>query len=65
MEYSVLSPGVRVRAGAVVRDSIILTDCEIGTGATVDRAILDKNVVVGDGAHIGFGMDYTPIDTLL
>ena len=59
-EYSVLSPGVRVRAGAVVRDSIVLTDCEIGTGATVDRAILDKNVVVGDGAHIGFGMDYTP-----
>jgi glucose-1-phosphate adenylyltransferase len=60
VEYSVLSPGVRVRAGAVVRDSIILTDCEIGAGATVDRAILDKNGVVGDGAHIGFGMDYTP-----
>ena len=60
VEYSVLSPGVRVRAGAVIRDSIILTDCEIGPEATVDRAILDKNVVVGEGAHIGSGMDYTP-----
>ena len=60
VEYSVLSPGVRVRAGAVIRDSIILTDCEIGTGATVDRTILDKNVVVGEGAQIGFGIDYTP-----
>jgi glucose-1-phosphate adenylyltransferase len=59
VEYSVLSPGVRVRAGAVVRDSIILTDCDIGAGATVDRAILDKNVAVGDGALIGSGMDYT------
>jgi len=60
VEYSVLSPGVRVRAGAVVRDSIILTDCEIGAGAVIDRSILDKNVVVGESSHIGFGMDYTP-----
>jgi glucose-1-phosphate adenylyltransferase len=59
VQYSVLSPGVRVRAGTVVRDSIILTDCDIGTGAIVDRAILDKNVIVGEGVHIGFGMDYT------
>ncbi len=60
VEYSVLSPGVRVRAGAVVRDSIVFTDCDIEAGAFVDRAILDKNVVVGEGAHIGFGTDYTP-----
>jgi len=59
VEYSVLSPGVRVGAGAVVRDSIILTDCRIEPGAIVDRAIVDKNVVVGEGAHIGFGTDYT------
>jgi glucose-1-phosphate adenylyltransferase len=60
VEYSVLSPGVRVGAGAVVRDSIILTDCEIEPGGIVDRTILDKNVGVGEGAHIGFGTDYTP-----
>jgi glucose-1-phosphate adenylyltransferase len=60
VEYSVLSPGVRVHPGAVVRDSIVLTDSEIAPGAVVDRAILDKNVRVGEGAHVGFGMDYTP-----
>jgi glucose-1-phosphate adenylyltransferase len=60
VEYSVLSPGVRVRAGAVVRDSIVLTDCDIGSGAIVDRAILDKNIAVGEMAYIGFGMDYVP-----
>jgi glucose-1-phosphate adenylyltransferase len=53
VERSVLSPGVRVRAGAVVRDAIIFSDCEIGPGAIVERAILDKNVVVGARAHIG------------
>jgi len=34
VEYSVLSPGVRVGAGAVVRDSIILTDCRIEPGGS-------------------------------
>jgi glucose-1-phosphate adenylyltransferase len=60
VEYSVLSPGVRVGAGAVVRDSIVLTDCHIAPEAIVDRAIVDKNVAVGAGARIGFGTDYTP-----
>ena len=54
---SVLSPGVRVEMGAVVRDSIVMFDCVIGAGAVVDRAILDKEVVVGQGAIIGDGPD--------
>jgi len=60
VEYSVLSPGVWVHPGAVVRDSILLTDCDIRAGATIDRSILDKNVVVGENARVGFGIDYTP-----
>jgi len=52
---SVLSPGVRVDVGAVVRDSIVMFDSTIRAGAVVDRAILDKEVVVGQGAIVGEG----------
>lgn len=52
---SVLSPGVRVYEGAVVRDSVILLDTEIGPGAVVDTAIVDKFVRVGPGAVVGGG----------
>jgi glucose-1-phosphate adenylyltransferase len=54
---SVLSPGVRVEVGAMVRDSIIMFDTVIRSGAVVDRAILDKEVVVGPGAIVGEGTD--------
>ena len=54
---SVLSPGVRVEVGAVVRDSIVMFDSVIRAGAVVDRAILDKEVVVGQGATVGAGTD--------
>ena len=60
VERSVLSPGVVVEEGAVVRDSIILFDCVIGAGSVVDRAILDKEVVVGKQCKIGSGDDMTP-----
>lgn len=52
---SVLSPGVRVGPGSRVTDSIILHDCVIEEGATVDLAIMDKRVKVGKGAVIGSG----------
>jgi glucose-1-phosphate adenylyltransferase len=57
---SVLSPGVRVEVGAVVRDSIVMFDSVVRKGAVVDRAILDKEVVVGQGAIVGDGDDLTP-----
>jgi glucose-1-phosphate adenylyltransferase len=57
---SVLSPGVRIEVGAVVRDSIVLFDTVIGQGAIIDRAILDKEVVVGPGAVVGDGPDGPP-----
>lgn len=60
VERSVLSPGVIVEEGAQVRDSIILFDCVIGAGSVVDRAILDKEVIVGKNCRVGFGDDFTP-----
>lgn len=58
VEHSVLSPGVVVHEGAVVRDSIIMTDAVIGPGAYLDRCIIDKHVVVGAGSALGIGDDY-------
>jgi glucose-1-phosphate adenylyltransferase len=55
VEHSVLSPGVRVDIGAVVRDSIVLFDTHVRAGAIVDRAIIDKEVSVGPNAVIGEG----------
>ncbi len=57
---SVLSPGVRVEKGAVVRNSVILNDTVIRAGALVDRCILDKQIEVGAGAQLGVGDADTP-----
>jgi glucose-1-phosphate adenylyltransferase len=57
VEHSVLSPGVYVAEGAVVRDSIIMMDCIIGQDAALDRVILDKEAVVGTGCELGSGSD--------
>jgi glucose-1-phosphate adenylyltransferase len=60
VEYSVLFPGVRVDAGALVRYSIVFDDGEIGSGAVVSRSILDKNVVVGQNVRIGLERQVSP-----
>ena len=52
---SVISPGVVVEEGAVVRDSIVQHRCIIRAGAVVDRSILDKEVTVGRGSVVGEG----------
>ncbi len=57
VERSVLSPGVRVDPGAVVRDSIVMFDTVIRAGAVVDRAIIDKEVSIGPNAVVGMGDD--------
>jgi glucose-1-phosphate adenylyltransferase len=60
---SVLSPGVRVEAGAVVRDSIVMLDTVIGADAVVDRCIVDENVTIGVGAQLGVGDELRPNGT--
>jgi glucose-1-phosphate adenylyltransferase len=58
--HSALSPGVVVKEGAVVRDSVIMNDVIVGEGAVVDRCVLDKEIDIGPGAKLGFGDDNTP-----
>jgi glucose-1-phosphate adenylyltransferase len=52
---SVLSPGVYVSPGAVVKDSVVMNDTWIGPGARLDKVVLDKQVVIGAGATVGTG----------
>jgi glucose-1-phosphate adenylyltransferase len=57
---SVLSPGVRVEKGAVVRDSVIMNDTVIRSGAVINRCILDKEIEVSANVQLGAGKDDTP-----
>jgi glucose-1-phosphate adenylyltransferase len=57
VRQSVISPGVSVLHGASVEDSVLMHGVQIGRDAVVRRAILDKNVVVPDGARIGADPD--------
>jgi glucose-1-phosphate adenylyltransferase len=57
VKNSVLGRGVRVHAGALVEDCVILDNCDIGRRAKIRRAILDKNVRVPEDAEIGYNLD--------
>ena len=59
VEHSVISPGVIIAEGAVVRDSIVMSDGFVGSHSVIDRSILDEGVVVEAGCHLGFGNDLT------
>ncbi len=53
VERSVLGPWIRSESGAVIRDSVLFDNVHVGADAVVQRAILDKNVVVLPGARVG------------
>jgi len=61
VENSVLFPGVSVAAGAVVKDSIVMNSSRLLKGCSLDRAVLDKAVVVGEDARIGTGKDFSSL----
>jgi glucose-1-phosphate adenylyltransferase len=54
---SVLGRGVRVHAGALVEDCVIMDNCDIGRRAKVRGAILDKNVRVLEDSLIGYDLE--------
>jgi glucose-1-phosphate adenylyltransferase len=60
VESSIISPGVIVETGAVVRNSIVLHQSVVSRGAKVSLAIIDKETVVGRDAKVGSGVDLTP-----
>jgi glucose-1-phosphate adenylyltransferase len=50
---SVLSPGVRVHSYSQVEGSILLSGVKVGRHAVVRNAIVDKNVSIPEGFHLG------------
>lgn len=59
VENSIISRGVFVKSGAVVKDSIILEGTTVGEGSVVDRSIIDKQAWIGVDCYIGYGDDFT------
>lgn len=53
VENSVLFPGVQVKAGAEVRNSVLFFDNVVAPGARLNKVVSDVNVTVGEGVQIG------------
>lgn len=53
VERSVISPGVHIARGAVVKDSVLMSGVSVGEGARVEYAMLDEHVCVAAGKEIG------------
>ena len=59
VERSVLSPGVVVEKGAVVRDAVLLHGVRVRAGAVVERTVADTAAVVDPSARVGGPDDVT------
>ena len=53
---SVLGRGIHVHTGAVIENCVIMDNCDIGGGARLRRAILDKNVTIPEGSTVGYDL---------
>ena len=53
IERSVVGPWATVSSGSSVTDAVIFERVHIGADAIIRRAILDKDVVISDGATVG------------
>jgi len=55
---SVLSPGVRVNSWATVDRAVLLDNVVVGRHAEIRNAIIDKNVIVPEGAKVGVDSEH-------
>ncbi|MFW5999697.1 MAG: glucose-1-phosphate adenylyltransferase [Halanaerobiaceae bacterium] len=53
VEGTLLYYGVKVGAGSVIRDSVILPDVKIGENVKIERAIIGEKTIICDNAEIG------------
>ena len=55
VERSIIFPGVHIKKGAVVKDSILFFNNVVGHDSHIEKVISDVNVTMGNGVHIGNG----------
>jgi glucose-1-phosphate adenylyltransferase len=55
--HSVLSPGCRLHSHSLISDSILFPDVDVGRGARVHRAIVEKGVRIPAGFEVGLDAD--------
>ena len=53
IERSVIGLGGMALGGSTITDSVLLDNVHMGLGSRVRRAVLDKNVILEDGATVG------------
>jgi glucose-1-phosphate adenylyltransferase len=58
VRQSVLSPGVRVNSWSTVDRAVLLNNVIVGRHAEIRDAIIDKNVIVPEGAKIGVDKEH-------
>ena len=58
VDRSVLSPDCMIHKWSRIDESVLFSGCQIGEGAVIRRAILDKNVKVAPRVEIGVNHDH-------
>jgi glucose-1-phosphate adenylyltransferase len=57
VKRSILGPRCKVNSYSLVEDSILFENVAIGRNAKIRKVIIDKNIVIPDGAEIGYDHD--------
>ncbi|WP_174734904.1 sugar phosphate nucleotidyltransferase [Mesobacillus harenae] len=57
VENSILSRGVRIGKGSVIRNSVIMQKCHVGEDCILDTVILDNDVKVANGSRLSGSFD--------
>ena len=61
VENCVIHSGVKIGKGSVVKNSVIMKDSIIRSDCTIDKALIDEEVVVEQGCKVGEGNNVTVI----
>jgi glucose-1-phosphate adenylyltransferase len=57
VKRSIIGPRCKVNSYSLVEDSILFENVTIGRNAKIRKVIIDKNIVIPDGAEIGYDHD--------